>query len=670
MAETVVEPAPSTRAAPPTTRWRRWVRLLVVVPIVVAAVRAVATGWFPVGDSALLAVRAADVGTADHPWLGSWTSASLALGIDVNNPGPLYHDLIAPFMWTVGHIVGYGAGVAVGVAAVNVLAVLGALVAADRIGGWRMERWVALGLAALTWAMGSALLIDIWQPHALLLPFVCFLVLTVGITTGVWRLLPWWIGAISLIVQTHVAYVYVVAAISVVVVVLGVRQIRADASLDGRLMGVAVADAVRTPTAFVAVAVAAAAWAQPLIEQFTGPGEGNLQRLATSAGGGELTVGAGTAIRIVAAVTAVPPSWARWGWEDTVPSTPLTQTATGPQLLVGGLPSATLAVFGLGLLVIVLGALFALLRSPEQRHARAAVALSLLCLAVAVAGVSIQTVTVTGLGNHQVRWIFALAVFVDVSIVWGVAELVRARRLGSRSPESAIGMASRLAILVPIGILVVVNLPTHAHDLGPTADRAAAPTLDRVFDDLAGFDPGGPVRFDTSTLRPFEPYSGAVYMRLRELGVAFRFDAEIDVRQFGENRRADGTEVGTLRQYDQVEALLVDGDGCTVSLRSGVAPDDEAAADAHLEAARADILGVPVDTEGLAADVADLVSLASAGDASSAYAVIALGILPELVEQGRIAPTPAIDAAVAANDAISARVSSTVRIVASPSTLC
>jgi hypothetical protein len=50
--------------------------------------------------------------------------------------------------------------------------------------------------------------------------------------------------------------------------------------------------------------------------------------------------------------------------------------------------------------------------------------------------------------------------------------------------------------------------------------------------------------------------------------------------------------------------------------------------------------------------------------------VVALGILPELVEQGRIAPTPAIAAAVAADDTITDRVSSTVRIVASPASLC
>ena len=35
-----------------------------------------------------------------------------------------------------------------------------------------MQRWMLLACAALTWAMGSELLIDIWQAHALLLPFL------------------------------------------------------------------------------------------------------------------------------------------------------------------------------------------------------------------------------------------------------------------------------------------------------------------------------------------------------------------------------------------------------------------------------------------------------------------------------------------------------------------
>jgi hypothetical protein len=665
MTETLLEPTPSeapSAAAVRLPRWRWGVRAVAVLPIVVAAVRAVVTGWFPVGDSALLAVRAADVGTADHPWLGSWTSASLALGTNVNNPGPLYHDLIAPFMWTIGRVTSYGAAVAIGVAAVNIVFALGAMGAAGRIGGWRTERWVAVLVAGLTWAMGSELLIDIWQPHALLLPFTCLLVLTVGLLTAHWRLLPWWLAVVSVIVQTHVAYVYVVAALTVTVAVAGIVGLRAHAGRRGMLITSAGADVVRTRTGFGVLVVLAVAWCQPLIEQFTGPGEGNLQRLAGGAGGGELTVGAGTATRIVAAVTALPPGWARWGWEDSVPSTALTQTAEGPRLFVPGLPNGVLSVLALAVLVGVLVALVAMLRSPEQRPARAAAGVSIICLGVAVGGLTIQTVTLTGLGNHQVRWIFGLAVFVHLSIAWGVAELVAARRPDARSFER---------VLLGVGaLLVVANLPTYAHDLGPTADRRAADTLERTFDDLGSFDPPGAVRYDTENVRVFEPYSGGVFMRLRELGVPFRFTAEIDVRQFGEHRRADGTEVGTLRQYERVDALWFDADGCTVSLRSGVSAEDESTADALIAAATADVTGATIDRSDLPDDVGALVDAAAAGDERAAYELVALAILPVLVDEGRIATTPAIDAAVAQTELIVRRVNSTLRIVAEPASLC
>jgi hypothetical protein len=660
-------PTGATGRRPFRERHRRAiVRLAVVTPIIVAGVRAAVTGWFPVGDSALLAVRAADVGTADHPWLGSWTSASLAVGENVNNPGPLYHDLIAPFMSTIGRAWSYGAAVAIGVAVVNVAFALMAMWFADRIGGWRMERWIALAVAALSWAMGSALLIDIWQPHALLLPLLCFLVVSVGVLGAVWRLLPWWVALASLLVQTHVASLYITAALGVAIAAVGATRLRAHARREGILLGAAIADTVRTGPALGVAIVAALAWIQPIVEQVSGPGTGNLQRLAGAAGGGDLTVGAATATKIVAAVTALWPWWGRWGWEDSVRSTPVTQTAAGPQLLVEGLPSGVVAAVALAVVFGALAALVVMLRAPAQRHARAAAAVAAIGLVVALGGIATQTVTATGLGNHQVRWIFGLAVFVHVAIAWGIAELVTAHRLAKRTLQPV--------LFGVVAVLAVANLPAYAHDLGPTADRAAADTLELTFDDLAGFDPPGPILYDTANVRVFEPYSGAVQMRLRELGVPFRFTAEIDVRQFGEHRRADGSSdggtVGTLRQHERVDAIRFEGDGCTLSMRSGVPPDEEARVDAIVEAAAADLVGAPIDVTGLPDDVAALASGATTGDERSAHELVALAIVPVLVAEGRVTSTPAIDAAVADTDAIVARVNTALRITVTPATLC
>ena len=71
--------------------------VLVIVPIITAVIRALRNDWFPIGDNALLFIRTRDVLTEDHPYLGSWTSASLSVGENMNNPGAMYDWLISPF---------------------------------------------------------------------------------------------------------------------------------------------------------------------------------------------------------------------------------------------------------------------------------------------------------------------------------------------------------------------------------------------------------------------------------------------------------------------------------------------------------------------------------------------------------------------------------------------
>ncbi len=521
-------------------------------------------------------------------------------------------------------------------------------------------------VSALMWSMGSELLIDIWQPHALLLPFCLVVVLTIAVASGDTRLLPVWVGVASLVVQTHVAYVYVIAALGVVVTVAIVRRTlhqRGDESWSrlGRRL-------VATRTFLWTVVVTVAAWVQPLWEQCFGRGEGNLQRLATHAGEGDLTVGAGASVKIVAAVTSLPPFWTRFGYVDSVISTELTQTPDGPRLFIPGLPGPVTAVLSLALVMAVLGVLVAVLRRPQQRLARWAAVVSIVMIVVAVAGLAIQAVTVTGLKNHQVRWLFALSVIVHVTIAWGVVEWA-----SERWPEALRWRRwLDVAILVAIAVMTLANLPYYAHDLGPTADRAAADTLHRTFDDLSGFEPDQPVVYDVDNIRVFEPYSSAVMMRLRELGIEFRFEDEVMVRQFGEGRRGDGEEPTHVRQYERSDALLYGGEGCVVSLRSAVSPEQEALVDSVIDAAVADLAsgGREVNVEGLPDEVRLLTESAVAGNHDDAFRVVAQALLPVLVNEGRIEPTSAMLTAVAATDDIVERVNSTFLLVATPASAC
>jgi hypothetical protein len=111
------------------------------VPIVVATGRALARGWQPLGDNGFLLVRVRDVGTSHNPLLGSWTSASLVVGEELNNPGPLYFDVVAPAV----RLLGPWVGLAVGVMLVNMAASTLAVVAARRISG--AESMIAVALA-------------------------------------------------------------------------------------------------------------------------------------------------------------------------------------------------------------------------------------------------------------------------------------------------------------------------------------------------------------------------------------------------------------------------------------------------------------------------------------------------------------------------------------------
>ena len=234
---------------------------VVLLPIVVAVVRALVNDWFPIGDSALLYVRARDVATAHHPLLGSWTSASLSVGEQMNNPGPLYDDLLAPIARTLP----FSSAAAIAVGAVNAACVLGISGVSRAVGGWAMQRWMLVACAAMSWVLGSELLIDIWQAHALLLPFLLYLVLMIGLACGEARWIPFAAGVASVLVQTHISYVFVLTAATVaaLAVCCGTQLATAglavaagvalqDGGMDcrrgGRVLGAAdLGAAVRTP---------------------------------------------------------------------------------------------------------------------------------------------------------------------------------------------------------------------------------------------------------------------------------------------------------------------------------------------------------------------------------------------------------------------------------------
>lgn len=521
-----------------------------VAPILVGLVRALARGWYPLGDNAFFALRARDVGTEHHPWLGTWSSASLSGGDDINNPGPLLFNLLA-IPAKLDHV----NGVAVGSALLNVAAVVGLVLAARRRGPGAAAV-AAAGAAGLVWAMGSELLIEPWQPHSLLLPFLAYLVLIWGIAAGDAALLPWAAGVGSLLVQTHLSYVILVPLL-------------AGAALVGVVLAVRRGEPLRwRRPVLVAVLVAGLAWAQPVVDQVAG--EGNLGALlaAVTDPEGDEPVGPATGARLMATVVASPPLWARPSFEESfVPVELQPPGPPSPQRRLVGVPSTGGAVAGLAVLVAVLGVAGALAARRRDVSSTALVAGAAVALAAGFLTAAMLPVGPLGLGPHQLRWLWPLSVFATMAVSLGAAG--GRRLLVPAATAGALGLGT-------------LALPTHAPAVGPTADahaigvlRQLAPQLDAIAAGDRGDAgdavlPGRTLLVEVDHLRLFEPWTTPVMLELSVRGVELRVDHRFTLRQVGTSRRATGDEDGRVFVLEGPAALREQPDAQRVALVSGL----------------------------------------------------------------------------------------------------
>lgn len=624
---TDVEAASTSSVATVLTRWRWVLYAAVLLPFVTAAVRAIRQDWFPIGDSALLYLRTADVGTEHHPLLGSWSSASLSLGRDINNPGPLYDDLMAPF----AHLFSTGVGNVIGVSVVNLAFIALAALSARRIGGIRYEAATLVTAGALAWSLGSEVLFDVYQAHALLFPFLATLVLLTGAMTGHRWTWPGLVFAWSVILQTHISYAYIGVMVVAAALVVALPSIP-------RPRGAWIGEQIRSRAFLWSAVVFVLAWIQPVIEQFTSEGEGNISRLLKSASGTDIAVGFGNAFRMVSAVFALPPWWTRWGFADTIQPAGTVDTPDGPRVEIPWLP-------GWGVSVVAFAVLLALLviaarwswRSGE-RILVAVNALALGGLLGSVVALGRLTIGPVGLAAHHTRWLFVLALWSHAALA-----VTAVRWLLLRRPQLAPGVAySTLGLAV---LLAVANVPMYTQEHGPLADTRTMPALRRVFEQLDPLDSIDPFLYRTDNLRVYEPYSSAIMAQLVDRGIEFRVDQEVMVRQLGPSRRADGTEGGVVTQYQGWEGYSYEGDECVLARVSEVGAERErelAAIADELEdpAAALDVSAVPGGTEMTDRD-ADLAEAIMAGDRAAVHRAIVEGWYGWWIDHGLVDGDPA-----------------------------
>jgi hypothetical protein len=507
----------------------------------VAAVRALLAGWQPLGDNGILLVRARDVGTAHHPLLGSWTSASLVLDTHVNNPGPLYFDAVAPTIKLFGPWV----GLALGVMLVNMAASSLAVVMARRLTGTESMVAAAVVVVGLQWALGSALLFDIWQPNALVLPFFAFLIVITVLATGDLSVAPWAVGIGSLVVQTHMSHIVLVAVLSLLGTALGVWAWRRRDD----------APSWRRPLLWAGV-VAALAWAQPVYEQFTSRGEGNLSRILEAATSSEAPpIGWDRATRLIAEITTLSPWFTRASYADAVPP-------TTPDDPIVGIVGVAMGLVTLALVAAAVVAVTVWAARSGRRSLATMVGVSGVALATAYVALAISPVNHIAVALHQMRWLWPIAALVTAA---GLTALFTAARARPGLHRGVVAAGAVVALVV-----AVANLPTHVSEAsGPNDTIDYLDSGRELMGQLGVLEGRGTVLYDPSPLLFAEPYSGMTFAEMQDRGIPFVFDDEGFIRQFGEGRRNDGDAVLRLWQVEGSAALEVPPGAERVALTEG-----------------------------------------------------------------------------------------------------
>lgn len=517
---------PVRRALQPATTLE-WVALaLALAPVLVVVGWALSTGWQPLGDSAQIVVRSRDVLTPHHPFIGAWSSSSRGVGQDLNNLGPLYVDLIAPF--TRFDAAG---GAAIGIGLVNAGAVVGVWAVARRLFG-PLGAVGAMGATlALEASMGSQALLEARQQIALLLPFWCLL----WVAVALWDGRPWALPAAvflgSLVVQTHFTFVYQVLIVLALASVGMVRsRSRQAGTRSSRELGLGL-------TLGWTAVVALVCWVQPLWDQFFGLG--NLGRVfaaggaddAGSVGAASLRPGLAGGVELVASTSLRPPFWLPGSLGMALGDEPITgkvHGSAGAWVTVGAWAVALVLVAGWA-------------RRHDRRALGALAGVSLVTLAASVVAASlIPPAAFTVVPPQNYYWMWPVSLLLSVTVVAGIVA-VAARHRPDVEPMVALACAAALAVLALVTVAPATSLDYV--DREANHEQVAARRLQHRFEvALARTGLEGPVLVDFERDAAFTTHRYSFLAELQSRGIEFTFEPHTaDLRRFGERRCERGT---------------------------------------------------------------------------------------------------------------------------------
>lgn len=449
--------------------------------------------WTPSSDLALLDLRIRDIGGPNTPLLGPFSRFGWS------HPGPMLFWCLSPVVWLLG------GGPVAGLAAAgvqNVVVVVGIGLTARRVGGRRFALLTSLALALLVASSGGQLLVSTWNPWIAVLPFVLFVLAAWGLAGGDRWMAPVVVVVGSYLVQSHVGYGPLVAALVVAAGAMALLEQRSTGRAGGE-------DPGSSPGAgrpslrrvgLVSAVAGLACWSGPIVDQLTRD-PGNMVAIARYFAGdsGDAPVGFERVGTIVGRQLA---PWGPWAGGDE----PLDFLAT--------LTSTSIWTAAPVLLLFAAGTAFAL-----RRRDWSSVRLQVLASVGLATGV-VATSRITDLPYYYlIRWWWVLAMFTWLAALrpFVVIDLPERARRG-------LGVAC-----VAGACLAALLGATGATDPVPWTipDRAVERLGPEVVDELESRNPGsdGPYLIRSAGFSWFE-----VQMGLLNLLDSEGYDMKVDQR--------------------------------------------------------------------------------------------------------------------------------------------
>lgn len=506
-----------------------------IAVVVFVTARGLAGGYVAMRDRAMIALRSRDVLTEHHPLVGMASSGSTPESA-FNHPGPLLFDVLAAPV----RLLGDSTGIAVGAALINIVAIVGIVVAARGVGGERVAVLGAAGTCALAWIMGSETLYDAWNPNVLVLPFLWFALLAWHVACGGLRRLPLAVAVGSFCVQAHLGFPIVVGVVLAAALVAGIRWPLSEGG------------AVRRPLA-LAAAVGLVAWAQPIWEQLFGDGKGNLSRIFGAGSDAENIAGPTFAARVFADVLS-PVSWVRPHFE---------------KLWTGFTPHALPSERWTAVILVAAGAAAIALAVAVVRRAPGLGRLWLVFIAGCVGGyVTVARLPLqfgVTLSSYYIRWIWPLVVLGLIAAAASLWVLVGHRLVSA-------DIAGCAAIAAAIGLLVM-TLPTRGLATQPPYRDAVSAVRDQVAANADRIPEGTRVEMRSDTLAWHLPYPYEISAELIGQDVDVVVRRPFSIRQYGPRRATRPGDVASVYAVVGKDAPQTGRDGVVRLARVGDTPD-------------------------------------------------------------------------------------------------